>query len=175
MVLGMSLSTFTAVHVLISLVGILTGVVVAYGLLYGKRLDGMTAVFLATTVLTSATGYLFPFHQITPGMIVGAISLAVLAIAVVARYVRRMERSWRATYVITALLALYLNVFVLVVQSFEKVPSLRELAPTQKEPPFKVVQLVLLAIFVTLSFFAVRRFRNPVEVAVTEWTAKKAS
>src|ERR1700684_4305413 len=114
MILGMSLSTFTLVHVLISLVGIVSGLLVVYGLIQGKRFDGATAIFLATTVLTSLTGYLFPFTHLLPSQIVGAISLVALAIALYARYGRQMGRSWRSTYVITAMISLYLNVFVLV-------------------------------------------------------------
>src|ERR1700733_3953809 len=130
MILGMSLSTFTLVHVLISLVGIVFGLLVVYGLIQGKRFDGGTAIFLATTVLTSLTGFLFPFTHLLPSHIVGIISLVVLAVAIVARYARHLEGIWRLTYVVTAMIALYLNVFVAVVQSFEKVPALQSFAPT---------------------------------------------
>src|SRR3984885_1307472 len=131
MVLGMSLATFTFLHVLISLVGICSGLVVMFGFLAGKRLDVWTAIFLIFTVLTSATGFLFPFTHLLPSHIVGIISLLVLAVAIVARYARHLEGIWRLTYVVTAMIALYLNVFVAVVQSFEKVPALKALAPTQ--------------------------------------------
>jgi uncharacterized membrane-anchored protein len=175
MVLGMTLSTFTALHVLISLVGIGSGAAVLLGMLEGKRLDGLTAIFLFTTVLTSATGYLFPFHHLLPSHIVGAISLVVLAIAIYARYARHMERGWRATYVITAVIAFYLNVFVLVAQSFLKVPALHALAPNGKEPPFAITQLIVMAIFIVLGVFAVKKFRI-VSVAVEPaWTRSKAS
>lgn len=167
MILGMTTSTFTLVHVLISLVGIASGLVVIYGLLTEKRLDGWTAIFLATTILTSATGFLFPVEHLLPSHIVGIISLAVLAVALAARYVRHLEHSWRWIYVVCAVLALYLNVFVAVIQSFLKIPVLHALAPTQKEPPFLVAQLLVMAIFVAIGIFAVKRFRiEPVATAV---------
>ena len=160
MVFGMSLQTYTLIHVIISLIGIGSGFVVMHGMLTGKRLDGWTAVFLTTTVLTSVTGFGFPFKGVTPAINVGIISLVVLAIAIVARYPRHLAGAWRKTYVITAALALYLNVFVLVVQSFEKVPALKAAAPTQKEPPFLVAQLAVLALFIVLTVFAAKRFRG---------------
>src|ERR1700693_3488004 len=123
MMLGMSLSTFTLVHVLISLVGIASGLVVLYGLLSAKRLDGWTSLFLITTVLTSVTGFGFPFDHLLPSHKVGIISLVLLAIAILARYALHMAGAWRWIYVVGAVIALYLNVFVLVVQSFEKVPT----------------------------------------------------
>jgi voltage-gated potassium channel Kch len=159
MVFGMSLQTYTLIHVIISLIGIGSGLVVMYGMLTGKRLDGWTAVFLTTTVLTSVTGFGFPFKGVTPAINVGIISLVVLAIAIVARYKRHLAGAWRKTYVISVALALYLNVFVLVVQSFEKVPALKAAAPTQKEPPFLVAQLAVLALFIVLTVFAAKRFR----------------
>lgn len=166
MVLGMSLQTYTLIHVLISLIGIGSGLVVMYGLLTAKRLDRWTAVFLTTTVLTSVTGFGFPFKGLTPAINLGIISLIVLAVAIVARYSRHLTGAWRKTYVITAALALYFNVFVLVMQSFEKVPSLKAAAPTQKEAPFVVTQLLVMALFVALAIFAVKRFRGePVPAA----------
>src|SRR6266480_1652232 len=123
MIFGMAASTFTLVHVMISLVGIVSGFVVVFGLLTGKRLDRWTALFLTTTVLTSVTGFGFPFDQLLPSHKVGIISLVALAIAIVARYALHLTGAWRRTYVISAALALYLNVFVLVVQSFEKAPA----------------------------------------------------
>jgi hypothetical protein len=166
MVFGMSLQTYTLIHVLISLAGIGSGFVVMYGLLAGKRLDRWTAVFLTSTVLTSMTGFGFPFDHLLPSHKVGIMSLVVLAIAIVARYALHLAGAWRRTYVVCAALALYLNVLVLVVQAFEKVPALKALAPTQKEPPFVVAQLVVLALFVALTIFAVKRFRNePVAAA----------
>jgi hypothetical protein len=157
MVLGMSLQTFTLIHVLISLAGITSGIVVLYGFLANKRMDGWTAVFLATTALTSLTGFLFPFMGATPAIKLGIISLVVLAITIVTRY--PLHLVWRKTYVITACAVLYFNVFVLVVQSFEKVPQLKAIAPTQKEPPFAIAQIFVLALFIVLTTLAVKRFR----------------
>jgi hypothetical protein len=160
MVFGMSLATFTLVHVVISLIGIGSGFVVAYGLLNGKRLDNWTLLFLSTTVATSATGFAFPFEKLLPSHQVGIISMIVLAIALLARYVFHLAAAWRRTYVISAIIALYLNVFVLVVQLFQKVPALKAAAPTQSEPPFAIVQLTVLAVFITLGYFATKRFRD---------------
>jgi hypothetical protein len=159
-ILGMTTSTFTLIHVLLSLAGIATGFIVVYGLLTGKRLDGWTAIFLATTVLTSLTGFLFPVEHILPSHIVGIISLLVLAIAIVARYALHLANAWRWIYVVCAVLALYLNSFVAVVQSFLKVPALKALAPTQKEPPFLVAQLVVMVVFVVLGILSVKRFHT---------------
>jgi hypothetical protein len=158
MIFGMT--TFTFVHVVLSLIGIFSGFVVVLGLLAAKRLDGWTAIFLASTVLTSVTGFLFPFHGVTPGIVVGIVSMIVLAIAIPARYVFHLASGWRRTYVITAMLALYLNVFVLIAQLFMKVPALKALAPTQSEPPFKVSQLVVLIVFVALTIAAAKKFRG---------------
>jgi hypothetical protein len=158
MVLGMSLSTFTLLHVIISLAGIGAGFIVMYGLLNGKRLDGWTAIFLTTTILTSVTGFMFPFEGFKPSYVVGGISLVMLAIAIWARYGGRLAGASRWIYVVTAALALYFNCFVAVVQSFAKIPALTALAPTQKEPPFLVAQLVVLAVFIWLTILATRRF-----------------
>jgi hypothetical protein len=158
MMLGMSLSTFTTVHVIISLIGIVSGLIALFGMLGSKRLNGLTALFLLTTVLTSVTGFTFPFTHLTPGHVVGIISLVVLAIAILARYSFHMAGSWRRIYVVTAAIALYLNVFVLVVQSFEKVPALHALAPTQTEGPFKMAQLAVLVLFIVLTVIAVKKF-----------------
>ena len=166
MVLGMSLSTFTLLHVIISLAGIGTGFVVLFGLLNGKRLDGWTSIFLITTVLTSITGFMFPFERLLPAHILGMMSLVVLAIAIWARYGAHLAGAWRGTYVITAAIALYFNCFVGVVQAFEKIPALHAMAPTQKEPPFAIAQLVVLAIFVWLAWGATKRF-HPVTVRST--------
>lgn len=171
MILGMSLQAFTLIHVLISLAGIASGVVVMYGFLTNKRLDGWTAVFLTTTAVTSLTGFLFPFQGVTPGIKLGIISLVVLAIAIVARY--PLHLAWRKAYVIAACAALYFNVFVLVVQSFEKVPSLRAIAPTQKEPPFAIAQVTILVLFITLTTFAVKKFRIE-SITVAQASAKAA-
>ncbi len=159
MILGMTTSTFTLLHVLLSLAGIGAGFVVVYGFLTGKRLPGWTAIFLTTTALTILTGFLFPVEHLLPSHVVGMISLIVLAVAVVARYAFHLAGPWRWIYVVCAVLALYLNSFVAVVQSFLKVPSLKALAPTQKEPPFLVAQLAVMAIFVVLGILAVKRFQ----------------
>jgi len=171
MILGMT--TFTFVHVAISLVGILSGLVVALGMLAGKRLDGWTALFLITTVLTSVTGFFFPFEGFKPSYVVGAISLAVLGLAIFARYSRHLARGWRRTYVISAVVALYFNVFVLVVQLFEKVPSLHALAPKGSEPPFAITQVVVMALFVVLGIAAVKGFREQ-PVLIRERPARAA-
>jgi len=157
MILGMT--TFVFVHVLISLVGILSGFVVAYGLLGAKRLDGWTAVFLATTVATSVTGFLLPADRFLPSHGVGIVSLLVLPIAIFAFYGRRLARPWRWIYVVTAMTALYLNVFVLVVQLFLKVPAVNALDPTQSGPPFLTAQSAVLALFVVVTVVAAKRFR----------------
>jgi len=153
MIFGMSLATYTLLHVLISLVGIVSGLIVLFGLLSGKWLNGWTALFLVTTVATSVTGYGFPFVHLLPSHIVGIISL-------LARYAFHLDGAWRRTYVISAAIALYLNVFVLVAQSFMKVPALKALAPTQKEPPFLIAQLVVMTLFIVLTVFAAKRFHE---------------
>jgi len=166
MILGMSTSTYTLLHVFISFVAIGSGLAVLFGMMRAHRLDGLTLLFLATTALTSLTGFAFPNEHITPAIVVGFLSLIVLAVAIVARYAMHLRGAWRTIYVITASIALYFNCFVLVAQSFEKVPALHALAPTQKEPPFGIAQLLLLAIFVVLTVMASRRFRlAPAEIA----------
>lgn len=157
MVFGMT--TFTFVHVALSLIGIVSGIVVLIGLLTAKRLDVWTALFLATTVATSATGFGFPFVRLLPSHVVGVISLVVLAVAIVARYPFRLVGSWRWIYVVAAMMSLYLNVFVLIVQAFLKVPALKAMAPTQSEPPFLITQLAALALTVVLTIVAAIRFR----------------
>jgi hypothetical protein len=157
MILGMP--PFTFFHVLVSLIGIGSGVVVLWGLLTGRRLDGWTVLFLTTTVATSVTGFGFPFFGFLPSHAVGVLSLIVLAAAIVARYVRHLVGPSRWIYVVGAVMALYLNVFVLVVQLFRKNAALHALAPTQSEPPFKLTQLVVLAVFVALTVAAVKWFR----------------
>jgi hypothetical protein len=170
----MILAALTVVHVAISLVAILSGLVVVFGMLSGKRLDGWTGLFLATTVLTSVSGFFFPFKHFTPGDAVGIISLVVLAVAIRARYRRRLAGGWRRTYAISAVVALYLNVFVLIVQLFEKVPVLKALAPTQSEPPFKVTQVVVMALFVVLGIAAAKRFRSDQTVEARDERARAA-
>ena len=151
---------FTLFHVALSLLGIVAGFVVVYGLLTAKPLDRSTALFLSTTVLTGVTGFLFPFHKLLPSHILGIISLVLLPIAIYARYSRKLAGAWNPTYSVTAVLALYLNFFVLIVQLFEKVPALHALAPTQTEQPFKLVQLVVLLPFVLITIFSAIRFRH---------------
>jgi hypothetical protein len=154
----MSTSTFTLVHVVLSLIGIFSGLIVLFGMLGAKRLGGWTALFLVTTVLTSATGFLFTSTSFTPAQAVGAISLVVLAVAIVALYVCRLAGAWRWIYVAGAVLALYLNAFVSVVQAFQKLTFLQPLAPTQSEPPFLITQVVVIAIFAVLGIVAAKRF-----------------
>jgi len=146
--------------VLISLVGIFTGLIVLFGMLAGKRLEDWTKWFLITTVLTSVTGFFFPFHGFTPAIGVGVISLLVLAIAIYARYPRHLAGAWRWIYVVTAVIALYFNVFVGIVQAFEKIPALKIIAPTQTEPPFKLTQLIVLTLFIVFAIAAATRFRK---------------
>jgi len=159
MVFGMSLATYTAAHVAISLVGIGSGLVVLFGLLKGKNFRGWAGLFLATTVATSVTGFGFPAEHFLPSHGVGILSLIALVGAIAALYRFRLAGGWRRTYVICAMVALYLNCFVLVVQSFEKVDALKALAPTQSEPPFAIAQLVVLALFVFAGIQAAKRFR----------------
>ena len=158
--MNLGMTTFGAVHTLISLVGIVSGFVVVFGMLNGKRPDAWTAVFLLTTVATSVTGFGFPFAVLLPSHKVGIISLVVLAVAIIARYVRHLAGAWRWIYVVSAVAALYFNVFVLVVQLFRRVTFLQELAPTQSEPPFAIAQLVVLLLFVWLGIRAVKGFRT---------------
>jgi hypothetical protein len=156
----MILSAYTLFHVVLSLVGIGAGFVVLFGLLASKRLNGWTILFLTTTAATSVTGFLFPFHGFLPSYGVGIVSVIVLVIAILARYRFRLAGAWRRTYVITAVVALYLNVFVLIAQAFLKVPSLRAIAPTQSDPAFKLTQLANLVLFAALGTFAAMRFRT---------------
>jgi hypothetical protein len=158
-ILGMTTATFTVVHVVISLLGIFAGMVVLTGLLADRLFGVWNTVFLIATVATSVTGFFFHSTNFGPPHIVGAISLLVLAVALVALYGRHLLGIWRALYVVAAMLALYLNVFVGVVQAFQKLPFLSVLAPTQTEPPFLIAQSIVLAAFVILGFVALRRFR----------------
>jgi hypothetical protein len=161
MVFGMSLSTFTLLHVAISLIGIVSGLIVMFGLLSSDRRSGWTALFLLTTILTSVTGFGFPFTELLPSHIVGIISLVLLAVAVIALYVGHLSGSWRWIYVVTAMTSLYLNIFVLVIQSFLKIGPLHALAPSvpPSEPPFAVVQGVVFVVFLIAIIGAIRRFR----------------
>jgi hypothetical protein len=160
MILGMSTATYTLLHVLISLIGIGSGLVVVYGFLTSRRFDRLTVLFLVATVLTSVTGFGFPFEHLLPSHKVGIISLIVLAIAIPALYAFHLKGAWRWIYVVTASTALYLNVFVLVVQLFRKIPALTALAPTQTEAPFLVVQTIVLAIYIALTALGVRKFHT---------------
>jgi hypothetical protein len=154
-----NLKTFTLIHVVISLVGIGSGFVVLYGLLNGRRLRGWTALFLVSTVATSVTGFGFPIVHFGAPHWVGVISLVVLVVVILARYAFHLAGAWRWIYVVGAVLALYLNVFVGVVQAFQKIPTLKTLSPTQSEPPFLLTQLVVMALFTALAIVATRKFR----------------
>jgi hypothetical protein len=160
-ILGMSLALYTQIHVAISVIAIAAGLVVVRGMLGSRVMRAVTALFLITTMLTSLTGFLFPFHGITPGIVIGIISVALLLVAMLALYSFHLAGAWRWIYVVTSIVALWFNVFVFIVQSFEKIPAFHALAPTQTEPPFKIAQLLFLVIFVILGIFSVRRFHPP--------------
>jgi hypothetical protein len=155
----MILQIYTIIHTLISLIAIFTGFVVLFGLLSDKRFDGWTKWFLITAVATTVTGFFFPFHGFTPAIGLGLISLPILALTIYARYPKNLAGAWRLIYVLGAVISLYFNVFVGVVQSFEKIPALDAMAPTQTEQPFKFTQLTVLSLFVILAIVAVIRFR----------------
>jgi hypothetical protein len=161
MILGMSLATFTLVHVVISLIGIAAGLVVMFGMFGSNRMPGLTAIFLLSTILTSATGFLFPFTQLLPSHMVGILSLVLLAVACFALYAKGLSGAWRGIYLLTALISLYLNVFVLVIQGFLKIPALTALAPGNPPsgPVFAAVQGVVLLFFAIAIIGAWRRFR----------------
>jgi hypothetical protein len=157
----MSLATFTLLHVVVSLIGIVAGLVAMVGLLKSKPLPGWTGLFLLTTILTSVTGFFFPVEKLLPSHVIGIISLVLLAVACLALYGQKLAGPWRWIYVLTAMISLYLNVFVLVIQSFLKVPPLHALAPSvpPSEPPFAIVQGIVLVFFVVTTFLAIRKFR----------------
>ena len=159
------LAVLTLVHVVISLIGIVSGLAVTYGLLRSQRMDGWTSIFLVTTVATSVTGYFFPFHKLLPSHILGAISLVLLAFAIAGRYKFRLAGAWRRIYSVTAVLSLWLNVFVLIAQLFMKVPALHPLAPTGSEPPFLISQTVVMVIFIALTILAAKNFRGDAAAA----------
>jgi hypothetical protein len=159
MVLGLTLTAYTILHVILSVIGIATGLVAVGGLLAGHRLPITTAVFLITTLATTLGGFLFPFNGFTPAIGVGIVSTIILLVTIAARYVYRLQGAWRWIYVGGAVIALYLNSFVLVVQSFLKVPALHVYAPTGSETPFAVTQGVVLAVFIVLGIVSVWRFR----------------
>ena len=164
MILGMSTATFVLVHVVISLIGIVAGLIVMFGMLGSKRQPGLTAIFLLTTILTSATGFLIPplvSDKLLPSHMIGGLSLVLLAIACIALYVMNLRGAWRWIYALTALVSLYLNVFVLIIQSFLKVPALHALAPSvpPAEPPFAIAQGIVLVFFVIVIIGVIRRYR----------------
>lgn len=159
MVLGLSIQNFTLLHVAISLIAIASGFVVVFAMLRANPSPGWTALFLIITVLTTVTGFLFPITAFTPALAVGVLSSLILIVALFALYAKKLDGAWRWIYVVTAVAAFYLNVFVLVVQAFLKVPALHTLAPNGAEPPFVVAQAVVLGAFVILGVLAVMRFR----------------
>jgi len=159
MIAGLSIENFTILHTAISLIAIASGLIVLAGMLRARRLPGWTAVFLVTTILTSVTGFMFPINGLTPAIVFGLISIVILVIALAALYLKHLSGAWRWIYVTTALMALYLNVFVLIVQSFQKLPALQKLAPTQSEPPFLIAQAAALIAFLILGAMAARKFR----------------
>ena len=166
MVLGLSIPAFTQLHVAISLIGIVSGLVVVFMMLRDKWPAGWNILFLVTTIATSATGFLFPVISLLPSHVVGVISLVILAAALVALYARHMSGLWRPVYIGCAVAALYLNVFVAVVQAFQKLPFAHMLAPTQSEPPFLVTQLIVLVAAVVVGFLIIRRFHPPAKITV---------
>ena len=157
-ILGMSLEAFVFLHVVLSLVGIMTGLIVLAVMLQNGDLAGWNAFFLISTILTSVTGFMIPAKTFLPSHVFGAASLVLLAVALFALYGRKLAGPWRVTYVVTALIALYLNCFVAVVQSFGKVAFLRGQAPTGTEAPFAIAQAIVLILFLAGGFLAVRRF-----------------
>jgi hypothetical protein len=161
MILGLSLSAFTTLHVVISLIAIIAGIIVMFGLLGSNPMPGLTALFLLTTILTNVTGFLFPFDKLLPSHMIAILSLVLLAVACIALYARKLAGAWRWIYVVTAMISLYLNVFVLVIQSFLKIAPLHALAPSvpPSEPPFAIVQGIVLVFFVIVIIAAARRFR----------------
>jgi hypothetical protein len=160
MILGMSLAGFTVFHLIISMIAIALGFIVAGGILASNRLPGWTAWFLVLTILTSATGFLFPFTKILPSHVVAIISLVLLAVAVYALYGKGLAGIWRTAYVVTAMLALWFNVFVLIAQSFQKVALLNVYAPTGSEPPFAITQGIVLLFFIFTIVLGIRRFKT---------------
>ena len=161
MMLGLSLSEFTTLHVVISLIAIVAGLIVMFGMVGSNKAPGLTAIFLIFTILTSVTGFMFPFNGVTPGILIGILSVILLAIACLALYSMKLAGAWRWIYVLTALISLYLNVFVLVIQSFLKIPTLHELAPGNPPagPAFAAVQVIVLVFFVIMIIQVWRRFR----------------
>ena len=157
------LSNYTIAHVVISLIAIAAGFVVACGMLGSNRMEGWTALFLFATVLTSLTGFGFPFERVLPSHVVGVLSLVALLIAILGYYLYRLAGAWRWIYVVAALVALWFNVFVLIVQAFQKISFLQPLAPTQSEPAFQIAQGAALVVFIVMGIFAVRKFHPPAQ------------
>ena len=162
MILGLSTAAFTQFHVVLSLVAIAAGLVALLGLLGGKLYRLLTTLFLVTTVLTSVTGFLFPFHGVTPGIILGILSIIALLLAIWALYIGKLEGAWRGTYILTSSLALWFNFFVLVAQSFAKIPALRAIAPSQASPAFGITQGAVLLVFLWLTVRAFKGFHRAV-------------
>jgi hypothetical protein len=152
------MDTYTLVHVILSLIGIISGLIVLFGLLRSNRMNGWTLLFLVTTVATSVTGFGFPFHGVTPAIILGILSLIILALAIAARYTFHLAGAWRWIFVVCAVAALYFNCFVLVVQSFLHIPTLHVRAPHGSEPPFAITQVIVLLLFLWGGILAVKRF-----------------
>lgn len=160
MILGLSTTAFTILHVVLSLAGIGAGLIAVFGLIRAKLLSNWNAFYLFTAVLTSLTGFLFPFKGITPGIVLGVLSLGALLLAIVALYRRGLRGAWRGLYVIAACVALYFNVFVLFAQLFAKVTALKAIAPTPASPAFGVTQLIVMVAFIALTALAFKRFRS---------------
>jgi len=153
------MSTLTMVHVSLSLIGIATGFLVIFQMIGGKALGGLNTIFLVSTILTSVTGFFFPITKITPGLVIGAISLVVLAIALFALYSKKLAGGWRTFYVVTAVIAQFFNVLVLIVQSFMKIRVLHAMAPTGEEAIVKIVQVCALVLLIVLGVIAARKFK----------------
>jgi len=172
MILGMSTGLFTGIHVVLSLLGIATGFMVLFGMIGNKKSTAWTAWFFGSNILTDVTGFLFPFNGITPAIILGGLSLVVLLVALIAYYIKRLAGGWRGRYVIAAAVALYFNVFVLIVQSFEKIGPLKAIAPTQASPAFGIAQLIGLGLIIVLTVVAYRRFKPAVQQQPLQSAAK---
>jgi hypothetical protein len=158
MILGLSLVQFTYLHVFLSLIGIGAGLFIIYGLLTSRRLSILTTLFLVSTAATSLTGFLYPFKGITPGIILGVLSIIALVLAIVALYGKKLAGPWRGTYVVSAMVAYYFNFFVMIAQSFDKVPALHSFAPSQASPGFGFTQAAVLVVFILLTVRAVKKF-----------------
>ena len=160
------MNTYTLIHVLLSLIGIFSGLVMLYGLLTSRPAAGWTHLFVWTTAATTLTGFGFPFNGFTPAIGVGIVSTVILLCTVIALYVKKLAGAWRGVYVVTAIAALYLNVFVLIVQLFLKAPALHALAPQGKEPPFAIAQGTTLLLFLVAGYLSFKRFHPQAASAV---------